>query len=394
MVAAGVVIGGDTFDVVYVGDEKGHFAAIDEHTGTILWQHTLPTVTIDGCTDIQDGVFGIGGGGLIDRKSNTVYIAASDGAVHAYDLATGKEKAGWPVTRVFDPNETTSYGGITTDSTGAALYVQAASHCDYRPYHGSLTKIDVASHSISKVFTPAGRFDGGGMWGPGGASYDPVSHHVFVATGNAFTTPESYGYSDQVVELDGNLNVVGANYPGLTGFDVDFGATPIVYQAPGCPVQVAAENKSGVLVVYSQGHVGDGPTQRIQVADVNDETFVGIPAYSASLRTLFVANSSDSAPYTRGMVAFKVAANCQLTKTWNATIGPNNTPESPPTIANGVVYFGDGYGATEYALDAATGRQLWNSGNQLDDSVYAGPTVVNGELLVGTWSGTLYAYGP
>jgi outer membrane protein assembly factor BamB len=393
-VAAGVVIGGQTRDVIYVGDESGHFDAIDEHTGAILWHDTLPTVTIAGCTDVQNGVFGIGGAGLLDRKTNTVYIAASDGAVHAYDLVTGAEHAGWPVTGVFNPNQTTSYGGITTDSGGTALYVQAASHCDFRPYHGSLTKIDVARHAISAVFEPAGQFDGGGIWGPGGASYDAASHHLFVATGNAFTTPESFGYSEQVVELDGNLNVVGANYPGLTGLDVDFGATPIVYQAPGCPVQVAAENKSGVLVVYDQGHLGNGPVQRIQMADVTDETFVGIPAYSAATHMLYVANSSDSAPYTRGMVAFSVGSNCQLTKVWNDTLGPNKTPESPPTIANGVVYFGDGFGATEYAINAATGAVLWNSGTQLDDSVYAAPTVVNGTLLVGTWNGTLYAFGP
>lgn len=392
-VAAGVAINGTTYNVVYVGDEHGNFAAIDEGTGSILWERTLPTVTVTGCTDVAGGVFGIGGGALIDRSANTVFIAAGDGSVHEFDLGTGVEQSGWPV-HVFDPKQVTSYGGMTTDPDFSSLYVQMGSHCDFRPYHGGLAKIDVGSHSLTAVFNPAGQFDGGGIWGPGGASYDPATNHVFVATGNAFTTPESYGYSEHVVELDSNLNVLGANYPGLTGGDVDFGATPIVYQAPGCPVQVAAENKSGVLVVYTQGQLSAGPTQRLQIADVNAQEFVGIPAYSASRRMLFVANSSDSPGYSRGMVALKVATNCRLSKVWNETIGPNKTPTSPPTVANGVVYYGDGVGGTEYAFNASTGAVLWSSGSQIGGSIYAAPTVVNGELLVGAWNGVLYAFGP
>ncbi len=393
VVAAGVVIGGQAHNVVYLGDEDGHFAALDETTGAILWEHSLGSVTIPGCTDVEGGVFGIGGSPTINHKTNTVYIAAGDGAVHAFDLATGNEKPGWPVTGVFNPQQLTSYGSITADPRFKWLYVQLAAHCDFRPYHGGLVKIDVATHAVVKVLHPAGNNDGGGIWGPGGAAYDPATKHVFVATGNAFAASESYGTSEQVVEMNRNLKVLGSNYPGLTGGDVDFGATPVLYQAPGCPLQVAAENKSGVLVVYTAGHLSSGPTQRIQVADITDETFVGAPAYSSALQTLFVADSSDSAPYTRGLIAFKVGSDCKLTKTWNQTIGPNKTPEAPPTVANGVVYFGDGYGGTEYAFNAATGAPLWNSGTQLGDSVYAPATVVNGEVLVATWGGRLLAFG-
>lgn len=394
MVAAGVVIAGKAHDVVYVGDEQGRFFAIDEKSGKTLWKHKLPTKTIAGCGDIQDGVFGIGGAATLNRATNTVYIAAGDGAVHAYDLATGAEQAGWPVTGVFDPKQTTSYGAITADPAWHSLYVQSAGHCDFAPYHGALTQVAIAKRKVVHVFRPSGTFDGGGIWGAGGASYDPATHHLFVATGNALTNPESFGQSDQVVELDKNLAVVGSNYPGLTGNDVDFGATPILYKAPGCPLQVSAENKSGVLVTYTAGALSAGPTQRIQVAGPNDETFIGMPAYSASRHVLYVASSSDSAPYTRGLVAFTVGADCKLTDRWNKTLGPNKTPMSPPTVANGVVYFGDGYGGTEHALDATTGQVLWSSGNDLGGSVYAAPIVVNGKLLVGTWGGRLVAFGP
>lgn len=393
MVASGVVIGSTAHDVVYVGDEQGHFAAIDETTGGILWEHKLGTQTIPNCFDSPNGVFGIGGAATIDRASSTVYIAAGDGAVHAFDLASGDERLGWPV-KVFNPKQVHSYGGITPDPSFANIYVQTAAHCDFTPYHGSLSKIDIASHTVVKVFKPSGKVDGGGMWGPGGASYDPATNHVFVATGNSITNPESYRYGEHVVELDANLKVLGSNYPGLSGGDVDFGATPILYQAPGCPAQLAAKNKSGVLVVYTQGAISAGPTQRLQLASVNDFQFNGIPAYSASLRTLYIGSSSDSSPYLHGMIALKVKSDCRLALRWNTQVGPNRTSVSPPTIANGVVYYGDGSGHAVHAFDAKTGAQLWSSGTQISGLTYGAPTVVNGELLVGAWNGFLYAFGP
>jgi DNA-binding beta-propeller fold protein YncE len=177
------------------------------------------------------------------------------------DLATGTEAPGWPVRHVFDRTQEHVYGGLNLNAANGQLYVTVASHCDFAPYHGKTVQIDVATHSIVKKWYPAGRVvSGGGIWGPGGAALDPATNHVFVATGNALTNPEYYRYSEQVVELSADLHVQGANYPGLQGYDVDFGATPILYQAPGCPPQVAAKNKSGVLVVYTRGHVGDGYT--------------------------------------------------------------------------------------------------------------------------------------
>jgi outer membrane protein assembly factor BamB len=393
MVAAGVVIGATAHNVIYLGDEQGHFAAVDEQTGAILWEHALRTVTIPGCFDAPNSVFGIGGAATVNRASNTVYIAAGDGAVHAYDLASGAERPGWPV-QVFNPRHLHSYGGITADPSFANLYVQAASHCDFTPYHGSLTKIDVATHSIVKVFKPTGKVSGGGMWGAGGPSYDAATNRIYTATGNAITSPESYKYANHVVELDTNLAVVGSNYPGLTGGDVDFGATPILYQASGCPGQLAVKNKSGIVVVYTQDAVSAGPTQRIQVASVDDQNFNGIPAYSASRRMLYIGSSSDSRPYQHGMIAFTVGSDCRLTLAWNKVVGPNRTSVSPPTIANGVVYYGDGTGTTEYAFNAVTGKQLWSSGSQIAGDTYGAPTVVNGTLLVPAWDGRLYAFGP
>src|SRR2546430_1386077 len=260
--------------------------------------------------------------------------------------------------------------------------------------HGDLYAIDVASgamvwhRNLGSQQTSCGDM-------PGGVSIDPATGHVFAATGNALTNPESFRYCEDVVELSSPLRVLGSNYPGLTGKDVDFGATPILYQPPGCAPMVAAKNKAGVLVTYERGNVSAGPTQRLQVASVNDWQFNGIPAWSDTTHLLYIGNSSDSSSdqFKHGMVAFAVDVNCQLSLAWQARVGPNFASVSPPTVAGGVVYYGDGPGRRLLAFDALTGTQLWWSGSTIQGAIYGAPIVINGQVFVGAWDHKLYAFG-
>ena len=65
----------------------------------------------------------------------------------------------------------------------------------------------------------------------------------------------------------------------------------------------------------------------------------------------------------------------------------------PPTVANGVVYFGLAGNSAVVALDAITGTPLWKSGSDIQGAVYGAPMVVNGQLFVGAMDGNLYAFG-
>lgn len=400
--AAGVTVGGTATDVIYEGTEHGLLWALNANTGAVIWEKNLGSVTT-GCSDMPDEVFGIGGAGAISFTSpgaGVIYIAGGDGSVHALDLATGHEQTGWPVKGVFTPSDEHVYGGINL--AGGELYVAVASHCDFSPYFGDVVEIGQATHAITNRFYPAGPpsggISGGGIWGPGGVSVDPTNGDVFAATGNALTSPENYKYSDAVVELNSSLGVLSHANPNLTGGDVDFGATPLLFQPTGCPYKlVAAKNKSGVLFDYSEGNLFTF-RQRLQVADVNDYEFNGIPAWDPATNMLYIGNSSDSSsgPYLHGMVALKSVASskCKLTLAWQQTVGPNFSSVSPPTVANGVVYYGDGNGNTEYAFDASTGKPLWNSASTIGGGLYAAPTVINGKLFVAAWDNRLYAFGP
>jgi outer membrane protein assembly factor BamB len=67
---------------------------------------------------------------------------------------------------------------------------------------------------------------------------------------------------------------------------------------------------------------------------------------------------------------------------------------SSPTIAGGVVYYGDGAASHVRAIDAATGLPLWNSGSEIVDAIYGAPSVANGKLYVVAWDGKLRCFAP
>ena len=196
------------------------------------------------------------------------------------------------------------------------------------------------------------------------------------------------GYSEHVVQLTSHLGVISANYPGLPTGDADFGATPLLFQRPGCPPELAVGNKYGSFFVYDRDRISSGPVQRIELggSGFGQYGLLGVAAYWPATATVFVSNPLDRGRYRHGIVAFRVTASCRLSFEWSATDGPDGD-NSSPTVAAGVVFFGDGYGHRAAAFDARTGRLLWDSGRAIHGSVYAGPTVVNGKVYVSSVGG-------
>ncbi|MGC2257533.1 MAG: hypothetical protein WA594_04465, partial [Candidatus Sulfotelmatobacter sp.] len=71
---------------------------------------------------------------------------------------------------------------------------------------------------------------------------------------------------------------------------------------------------------------------------------------------------------------------------------------APPAIANGVVFALDGGGgsshATLYALDAATGKELYSSGDAIGTYTHlAGMSIGDGHVFFTTHDNTLYSFG-
>jgi hypothetical protein len=106
-------------------------------------------------------------------------------------------------------------------------------------------------------------------------------------------------------------------------------------------------------------------------------------------------NSNGPAPHG-SLVAFRLEeqeGKMVLTPAW---ISRDLINPAPPAIANGVVFALEGghAHATLYALDAATGKQLYTSGDAITaDSRLAGMSVGDGHVFFTTHDNTLYSFG-
>jgi outer membrane protein assembly factor BamB len=377
-------------DLVYVATEHGRFAAINADTGRVVWSRGLRYLNVSFCGDLPNGEFGITGTPVIDRARHSIYTMGGNGNLFELDLATGRTKRRWTMTS--DPSHNYDYGALTL--AGGILYVPFAGNCDTNPYHGFVAAIRVRDGQRISTWFPSGSLDGGGIWGYGGVSADAGS--IFAGVGNSQGSNLHAAYGENVVRLTHDLSVVSANYPGLPSGDADFGATPLLFQRPGCPAQLAIGNKYGSFFLYNRDQISSGPAQRIELggSGFGQQALIGVAAYWPRTATVFVSNPLDRGPYLHGIDAFQVTGSCQLSLAWSATYGPDEI-NSSPTVADGVVYFGlsGGFGAHAVAFDARTGHLLWTSGRAIRRSVFAAPTVVNGKVYVSSAGGYLSAFG-
>ena len=102
---------------------------------------------------------------------------------------------------------------------------------------------------------------------------------------------------------------------------------------------------------------------------------VTVPAAAQYDTMQFHYNVQHTGDYSP--VAGPVPSNGQLL--WNYTT--SGSVESPPAVANGVVYVGSTDNNT-YALNATTGTELWNY--TTGGAVWSSPAVANGVVYVGS----------
>ena len=410
--AAGINVNGQPTNILYAGSQYGStMYAINAATGAAVWQDPVPSATYHCGTSTSQ--FSIGETPTIDRGKNLLYFADGHNQVHAVDLATGVEANGWPITVAdYTPDHNFMHGGFTYNPANGMLYGVTGSTCDISPWYGRIFAINTNGPSIAGTFytmsgTSTQGASGGGIWGPGGGSIDPSTNNVFIATGNADTSgsaAQNATYAEQIVELTPGLDTILANnyptnIPTVPGDDdFDFGATPLLFQTPFCPPLLAAVNKSGMFELYDSGSIGSGPVQYIAMSIPSDSgTFVGVPAYDPVTGYVYVGMPATVGSYQAGLAAFSVQSNCTLNPTpvWSANFGPDaagggQTPRSPISIANGVVYVANYTGDTEFAFNAATGAQLWSTA--LPSWGNVGTVVANGIVYVGAGDGTISAW--
>ena len=396
----GVRVRGRARDVVLAATEHGQFVALDARNGAVLWRRQVGERTINpDCDASPDAVFGVTGTLTADPGAGRVYAVDVDGEAWAFSLADGSTVPGWPV-RVHPPGGAFVWSAATLSR--GWLYVPVASLCDTGFYFGGITAVNTATPAATRVWhTTAGTSSyAGGIWGWGGVSVDAATGDVYAASGNSLgTSREDVGYAENVIALTPGLTVLAANdplRPPFTFSDRDFGTTPVLVDAHGCPAQLVAINKDGELFLYDRARLRAGPRQRLRVAGDSPAMIplYGIPAYDAATRTLVLVSPSNP-PGSRmhaGVQAFRLAGNCRFVPRWNKRFDQPNAG-SAPTIAGGVVYIGSGRNGWLRAFRLSDGIQLW-ARHVSTRAVFAAPTVDRGTLLVGDWGGSVSAFRP
>jgi hypothetical protein len=379
--------------VVFATTAQGSVYAVKPN-GTVLWQRTLGTVV----SDNNCGTYGINSTGAIDTKRGLLYVVGATGMLHALRLIDGGEAAGWPVRVLTRTRSEYVWGGLRL--LGDRLYVPVASYCDAPnrrgvPAEGRLLAYDVDSPGTAPAsFDPVpGPNNLGGIWGWGGVAASLAGDALYTGVGNAEPDIDN-GYSDSMVEVTPDLSeVVASDRPesAVPGEDTDLGAAPVLFRPTGCPLLLAANAKSGELLVWRQQSLGRGPSARIPLSD-GVSAFVGAPSWSPRTQMLYDSGVTQLKAGKRvvGTIALKANAKCGFIPKWFATAGNGAQPQ--PLVAGDLVATTGGFGGDFIVVRASTGVVVWRFDTP---AATVAPLIEAGGLLIGgDMSGGLFAFRP
>jgi outer membrane protein assembly factor BamB len=396
-VSARIRIDGSEQQVIYVGTEAGSVYALASDGGYVLWHRTFATVATEGC-----GTYGFSSTGAIDAKRGVLYEIGADGDLRALDLATGDDRAGWPVQLITRTAYEYVWGGLQL--IGDRLYVPVASYCDEPDpqgfaAQGRLVAVDPDIARVVATFdTVPGYGTLGGIWGWGGVATDATGSTLYTGVGNSYVQDatchcyvDDVGYGDKIVALTPDLSqVLASNKPPSVPNtqDEDFGAAPLVFQPHGCPPLIAAKNKMGVMFVWNRAGIDAGPIASVGLGD-GTYPFVGAPSYDPVRGLLFVTQAVVSGTKgTYGIAALKVGPGCAFRPAWRTPFGTGN--QAPAIVVGDAVIAAGGTDGGFAALDAETGRIVWTyptAAQTISPLIEVDGTVIGGDV-----DGNVYAF--
>jgi PQQ-like domain len=357
--------------------------------GVVRWRVQLGQLT-NKCAQL-DG-YGVTGTGVIDPGSSTLYVMDAFGRLHALSLATGAERAGWPVKIYADDRRELDWGALSL--VDGSVYVPTASYCDTSGTPGAVYRVDTASGSVSQwLSVPLSAGGGGGPWGWGGLAYDSSLNTLFAATsgafnggtntGDAFT--ELVGHGDQLVQLNPDLTVAAGSHPAdiPDRMDLDFVGSPIVLNRPGCGQLVAATDKDDTVYLWHTNAVSSGPVAEIAVEPYNAaDPMLAQLAWSPALDSLYTATGTQ-------LVRIAISADCTAAVSWRDPLG-TQTENGSPTISGNTVWISVNGKPSLDGFNADTGKRLFQT--PLGGTTLTAPTIVNDQLVVGTFTGLVEGF--
>jgi outer membrane protein assembly factor BamB len=426
-------------EIVVVGGASDHLFALDAESGKVLWKKTFAA---DGssrqapswlCPGALNATPLIGKNGLDLR----VYAISSDGKLHALDIHNGEDKI--PPVQFVPPFSKNWSLGLS----GNILYTTTSQGCNGAK--SGVYAMDLSSADRKPVFFQASS-GGAGIWGRAGAVISPTGT-VYAQTGDGQYDASAGKLPDTVLQLAGpDLKLMDyytpPNHAYLTRKDLDTGSMSAAYFSFKKWELLASAGKEGVITLLDAKAIGGGdhktPLHRSPLWVNEEADFAGRGFWGAFAtwqdekgdRWLYVpalgAAASKAPPFAHlngpapngSIMAFQVEekdAQPAVSPKW---ISRDMNMPDPPIVANGVVYAAstgeftrqwkpDGglFNSKEraaqhvghavlYAFDAATGQELFSSGDAMPGwAHFSGLAISAGRIFVTTYDSTIYAFG-
>ena len=428
--------------IVVVTGVSDNLYAIDAERGVLLWTKRFDHSSV-GDAALRGGLMCPGGitatpviGPATVGGRYTIYAVSWDGMLHQINVADGEDLA--PPAKFMPPNGKPYALNLWKN----VVYTHTAQGCGGHP--NMAYAYDLATTRVGS-WGPAG----GGMWGRTGPAISSKGV-MYTGTGDGPWDPERGLYGNGIIGVQQNpttkaLELVDYYAPSNAAWlfkrDLDMQVTPAIFDHKGRELMVAGGKECRVYLMDTESIGGDDhrtPLFRTPLLCNEGVNFASAGIWGAmaswvdSSGTRWVLapfwgpkHSAFKAPGEHGDVtsgaiaAFKVEerdGGLQLTPAW---ISRDMNRAEPPVVANGVVFaYGSGESTIQatpelglranqadyrikhsthavlYALDGQTGDELWSSGTQITSwNHWAGLSVANGRVYLGTFDGTLYCFG-
>jgi outer membrane protein assembly factor BamB len=400
--------------------------AVDSELGQMVWQKDFPAGTNRACGNLQvlaeppqvihfgarkpgaprpppeapvapsaRRVGGSAGGGFFGLKG--VYVLTSDGYLHEQIMATGLDYA--PAVKFLPEAKGSSFA---LNINNKVAYTMAESGCHNEP--GAVWSVDLNTPAYTVNSYQSQKLTLAGLTGPAIGT----DGTVYIVTGNG----PAGEHPNSVLALTAkDLKVKDWYTPSGAGKTLDAG--PVVFTYKGKEV-VAAPGKDGGIVLLDSKSLG-GADHHTPLADsfvmskaAKRGDWEGLATWQDKAGVCWIFASIDgpvakfpgnNGPAPHGsIIAFKVGEQDGHTALMPVWISRDLIDPAPPAIANGVVFALDGGNAsthaTLYALDAATGKQLYSSGDAIESYTHlAGISFGDGHVFFTTHDNTLYSFG-
>ena len=215
---------------------------------------------------------------------------------------------------------------------------------------------------------------------------------VFASTGGG-----SSQYANSIVALDGAT----LKLRDWLRHDSAFNSTPIVFDEDG-KTYVAATSGSRLYVLDAGSLGGANHRTPLFVTPAATAAEQGLTPYRYGGQTprrggTRPARAGFSTEVSSAIAAFKVAVSAGAPTVERVWSSQKMASPRTPIIVNGVVFAlaggNAGANAVLYALDPATGKELWNSGATITSTASAGMSAGTGQVHVVTSDNTVYAFG-